>query len=187
MYVRFVVDPFVPHGINKVIRRVIRDLRVIFKDITYSVETDESFNAFVKSESVPVSKIFQRKLPMMCRGIVVYILNVNLTWNKNDVYGISSPNKCIVGLKDITKNGYHVWAAKIWEIILHEVGHSLGLIRRHRARSSVSHLGTMHCINDCVMSEETFDLVWSRKALMRFNRGTPYCDDCLKYLLAKDV
>lgn len=191
MYIRFVLDPFVPHGINKVIRRVVWDLRKIFKDVTHSVETDESLGLLSKRDVVPVSKIFQRKLPMVCKGIAVYILNVNLVWFNNPIYGISSPNKCIVGLRDISKNNYKTWAAKIWDLVLHELGHSFGLIRKNRAHSSFGVLGARqganHCLNDCVMSEDKFDFVWIRKACKRFDARVPYCEDCLKHLLAKDV
>jgi predicted Zn-dependent protease len=128
---------------------------------------------------------------MMCRGIVVYILNVNLTWFNNPIHGISSPNKCIVGLGSITKNNYKTWSAKIWDLTLHELGHSFGLVRKNRAHSAIGILGTKqganHCLNNCVMSEDKFDFIWIRKASRRFDSHIPYCEDCLKYLLAKDV
>ena len=187
MYIRFVLDPFVPHGINKVIRRVVKDLRNIFKDITYSIETEENLCFVIKNNPVPVSKIFQRKLHMTCRRIVLYIVNSDLTWKENPVYGISSPSRCVIGLKEIPKIGYKTWSAKIWDLILHELGHSFGLIRKSRARSAISSLGTSHCLNNCVMSEDSFESVWSKRARLRFNKRNPYCEDCLKYLISKDV
>lgn len=187
MYIRFIVDPRISRGIHKIVRRVVKDLRGILKDVTYSVEEDDTLPLLSTRESIPISKIFQRKLPMVCPGIAVYIVNFNLIWCKNAVHGISSPSRCAVGLGSIQKNNSKTWSAKIWDVILHELGHSLGLIKNQRARSSLGMLGSRHCLNDCVMSEDKFDFVWSKKAQRRFDKRVPFCQDCLKYLLAKDA
>lgn len=187
MYIRFILDPFVPHGIVKVIRRSISDLRKIFKDVTYSIESDESLAPLLKRELLPVSKVFQRRTNMTCRGVVVYVLSTNLIWQGNEVYGVSLPSKCVIGLRDLPKIGYKVWSSRVWELILHELGHSFGLIKKYKTYSKVGDCGTRHCLNNCVMSEDRFDSVWSKRASMRFSSRKPYCDDCLKYLLSKDA
>lgn len=187
MYIRFVLDPFVPHGTNKVIRRVVRDLRKIFTDVTYSVESNEELSTLYDRETVPTSVIFQRKVHMFCKGFTFYIVNANLVWRRKRVFGLSLPDRCVVGLKDIPRNNSTNWSAKVWDLILHELGHSMGLINKHRARLSISTNGTGHCINNCSMSEDESDSIWTKRAYSRYKRESPYCEDCLKYLLAKDV
>lgn len=189
MYIRFIVDPFIPHGIQKVIRRVIKDLRNILADVTYSVEVDESLDVLLKREPVPVSKFFQRKLPMVCRGITIYIVNTNLTWKREEVFGLSSPTKCVVGIKSCPRVNYKMWSAKIWDLILHELGHSFGLIEESRAKSKsyISDCGTKHCRNNCVMSAEHHDMIWGIRAKNRYKRYAPFCETCRKYLLSKDI
>lgn len=187
MYIRFVLDPFVPHGTTKVIRRVVRDLRKIFKDVTYSVEQDDELAPLSVREVVPTPVVLQRKIHMLCRGLTIYIVNANLVWRRKRVFGLSLPDRCVIGVKDIPRNDTEKWSAKIWDLILHEFGHSMGLINKHRARFAVNENGTGHCVNHCSMSEDSSDSVWSKRALVRFNNNSPYCSDCLKYLLSKDV
>ena len=187
MYIRFVLDPFVPHGITKVIRRVVSDLKRIFKEVTYSIESDETLAPLLKRDPLPVSKVFQRKANMTCRGVVVYILSTNLIWQNRDIYGISLPSRCVIGLRDLPKIGYKMWSSRVWELILHELGHSFGLIKKYRTYSKVNNEGTRHCLNNCVMSEDSYDSVWGKRANMRFLSRKPYCNDCLKYLLLKDA
>lgn len=189
MYFRFVLDPSVPHGIQKIIRRVIRDLRSILQDVTYSIEQDETLLPLVKNHFVPVSKIFQRKLPMACRGVAIYILNAAIIWNRYEIYGLSHRSKCTIGIKGIPSVNNAVWTAKVWELILHEVGHSLGLIEETRTRQKFikGFANTKHCVFDCVMSEDILETVWARRSQSRFKRYSPYCESCKKYLILHDV
>lgn len=187
MYLRFILDPFVPHGTNKVIRRVIKDLRGIFKDITYSVEIDESLKPSAKQGLSPVARIFQRRLSMNCRGIAVYIVNFPISHKKQEVYGVSLPDKCVMSTASLSREIYYLWMAKTWEVILHEIGHSFGLIKKHQTRFVTVYSGTRHCLNDCVMSEDRFDFVWNRNVTRRFSGHTPFCEHCLAYLHSKDI
>ncbi|MFA6608514.1 MAG: hypothetical protein WCT07_01230 [Candidatus Paceibacterota bacterium] len=187
MYIRFVLDPFVPHGTNKIIRRVIKDLRNIFEEVLYSVETDESIVDLYQNKGLPVSKIFQRKISMSCRGIVIYLLSTKVIWHREPILGLSIPSRCVIGMSHIPKHDYKEWSSLIWELILHELGHSLGLIQKNRKNSIVGYLSTRHCINNCVMSEDLLDSVWKKKAKYRYLQASPYCEMCLSYLLKKNT
>ena len=103
------------------------------------------------------------------------------------MYRISLPSRCAIGLRDLPKIGYKMWSCRVWELILHELGHSFGLIKKYRTYSKINKEGTRHCLNYCVMSEDSYDSVWGKRSNVRFKSRKPYCEDCLKYLLAKDV
>lgn len=187
MYIQFVLDPFVPHGTNKVIRRVIRDLSNVFGDFMYSVETDETLPRLSRDGVTTSIKIFQKRVPIFCRGVTVYILSTKILWQGNEVFGVSRPDRCVIGISSFDRHSYEKWAAKVWELILHEWGHSVGLIEKNRRESRVGANGTRHCLNDCVMSETIFENIWTKLAVQRYKQARPYCRRCLRYLLSKNV
>lgn len=183
MYLRFVIDPYVPNGIRKVIKKAVKNLSQIFPEVIYTIEQDDSLGKLPNTTPTPFPKIFQRKMRFQCQGLSVYILNGKLSLKGQEVLGVSRPDLCAIGIGRIARTDYDKWSSKIWELILHECGHSFGLVPARRRESFRSESGTWHCLNNCVMNEEAIDFIWTKKAKVRFLKNMPYCQKCLTYLL----
>lgn len=186
MHISFVLDQLVPKGFLKIAKRSIQDLSQIFESVTFSTEVDTGLSHKQASGVIHSSQIFQKRHSFSRHHYVVYIVSCKLFLRRNQVAGISYRNICVVSLYDVANQPYDLWSAAIWELILHELGHSFGLIPKRRKESVVSVLNTTHCTNDCVMNDSfLLRSMWYHQASLRKDSHSPFCPRCLEYLLHK--
>lgn len=186
MHISFVLAPLVPKGFLKIAKRSAQDLSQIFESVTYSVDVDASLMHKQSHGIMHSSQIFQKKHLFSKHHYVVYIISCKLFLRRVQVEGISYRNVCVVSLYNVANQPYDLWSAAIWELVLHELGHSFGLIPRRRKESYVSVLNTVHCRNDCVMNDShLLRTSWYHHANLRKESHPPFCPRCLEYLYQK--
>jgi predicted Zn-dependent protease len=186
MHISFVLDQLVPKGFLKVAKRSTQDLSQIFESVTFSTEVDNGLSHKQANGVMHSSQIFQKKHPFSRHHYVVYVISYKLFLRRVQVEGISYRNICVISLYNVANQPYDLWSAAIWEFILHELGHSFGLIPRRRKESFVSALNTVHCRNDCVMNDSLLlRSSWYHQANLRKESRAPFCSRCLEYLLHK--
>ncbi len=186
MHISFVLDKLVPKGFLKIAKCSVQDLSQIFESITFSTEVSANLAHKQSRGVMHSSQIFQKKHLFSKHYYVVYITSYKLFLRRVQVEGISYRNVCVVSLYNVANQPYDLWSAAIWELILHELGHSFGLIPKRRKESFVSVLNTVHCKNDCVMNDSLLSRSsWYHQASGRKESHTPFCPRCLEYLLHK--
>ena len=188
MHISFVLDSLVPQGFLKIAKHSMQDLSCIFESVTFSKEVDQKLDHHQPGGVLHSSKIFQKRHTFKRGHYVVYIISCKLFLRRVQVAGISCRNICVVSLYDVGNQPYDLWSAAIWELVLHELGHSFGLIPKGRKESFISSLKTNHCSNDCVMNDSLLlRSSWYHKASERKERHSPFCIRCLNYLLQKKI
>lgn len=183
MYIQIILGDDVSNKIKKVIRTAMLSLKNVFPELQSFIETSRKLVPH-RGGKINHTNIFQVSPPLKCRGVIVYITSGILIWRGVETNGLARLEACIVALGSLKERDHKKWTAKVWELILHEVGHSLGLVPV-RGNACVSYLGTRHCLNNCVMSDDLFEIVWTKKAELRYknNIDSPFCSDCRKYLV----
>ena len=184
MHISFVVDPLVPQGFRKIVKQVVLSLRVFIPDLSYSTETKDWILHDESNGVMHSSKLFARKHRVSTSHLIVYLISGKLvSRSKSFVHGVSKGDVSIISFANVSHNPYEEWTALFWELMLHEIGHSLGLVPKRRHNITVNSLGTVHCKNECVMRDDVlFVNFWQHKAKFLKNRNTPFCDLCAKYL-----
>ena len=183
MYIQIILGEDISNRIRKVIKIAMSSLKNIFPELQHSIESSSKLVPH-RGGKINHTNIFQISPPLKCRGVIIYITSGIFIWRATETNGLARQEACIVALGSIKEKDREEWIAKIWELILHEVGHSLGLVPV-RGNACVSYLGTRHCLNNCVMSDDLFEVIWSKRVRYRYknNKNSPYCADCRKYLL----
>ncbi len=197
MHIVFEIDHRVPIGIENVIRRAMNDLALTAPNCSYETKVNSkllnrqrddvrirtsSFRNIKLYTAIYASSIFSRSKVKSISKFYVTITVARLVYNYAVQHGLSEGRQSVVSLFNLSHLEYCFWSAGVWEVLMHEIGHMLGLVPASRINTTRKPSGHTHCINDCVMCTDSLKKHWTYKSHERYRNRNPYCGLCSRYI-----
>lgn len=181
MHLEFRYSPLVPVGIKRIIRRVVKDLREVIPLLSYTQREDIDLMKYENKQKIRWSHVRWHNNQ---RKIVIYIFSNSFWYGNETVYGLAWKRAVVVSQYFVATIPGEYWFACLWKILLHELGHSFGLVSAEAKRKVVINddCPLFHCSFDCVMDDNFVGTTWHDSALSRMASRSPFCRDCRVFL-----